>query len=84
MKYKKIKSFPQYNEYCSLHEQLLVKNDKKYQDEIELLEVLIEEFDNIMLKNKYEQLNPVELLRNLLLEAGLNQNEFSKKMGTRE
>ncbi len=81
MKYKKIKDLIQYNQYCKRHEQLLQTDFKKDQDEIELLEILIEEYDVRTRKSIYQDLNPVELLRTLLQNANLSQVEFSRQLG---
>jgi len=45
LKYTVIKDLKQYNNYCDIHEELM-KNELDNLDELELLEVLIEEFDN--------------------------------------
>jgi len=80
MKYKKIKNIGQYNKYCDIHESLILKDDDKYIDKIELLEILIEDYDNRMINGKYKDLNPVELLRTLLVNANLSQVKFAKKI----
>ncbi len=81
MKYKVIKSIEQYNEYCNLHEQLMIADNENDFDEIELLELLIEDFDNKFVQNRIEELNPVELLRTLLRDASLSQADFAKAIG---
>lgn len=81
MKYKKIKSIEQYNAYCKQHELFILQEDEvTYEDEIELLEILIEEYDNRVLKGSYEALNPVELLRTLLENANLSQTDLAKEI----
>ncbi len=79
MKYKKIASIEQYNEYCNIHEQLMLKEELR--DEIELLELLIEDYDRRMMADKYEELNPVELLRSLLRDAEWSQSKFAEQVG---
>ena len=59
IKYRIIKSLSQYNEYCNIHESLMLKDEEKHIDEIELLELLIEDFDQRQEKEKKEKLNPV-------------------------
>lgn len=81
MKYKKIKTLNQYNEYCNIHEELMFKNEMKYQDELELLEILIEDYDRRLMKDQYKKLNPVELLRSLLINGNYTQIEFAKAIG---
>ncbi len=77
MKYKIIKSLSQYNEYCDKHEALILKDESKYSDEIELLELLIEDYDQRMMRERSTELNPVELLRTLMRDADISQTELS-------
>ena len=81
MKYKKIKSLEQYTDYCNIHESLVLKEDKQLEDEIELLEILIEEYDNRIMLNEFEELSPVELLRSLLRDNEMSQSELAKEIG---
>ena len=46
LKFTIIKSQDQYDKYCEMLENLLVNDDKKYFDEIELLTLLIEKWDS--------------------------------------
>lgn len=80
MKYTIIKSLSQYNKYCDKHESLILKEDEKHNDEIELLELLIEDYDQRLMKEKSEILNPVELLRSLLKDSNITQSELSKSI----
>lgn len=80
MKYKIIKSLAQYNEYCNIHESLTIKDDKKHNDEIELLELLIEDYDQRIMREKTDGLNPVELLRTLMKEGSISQTELAKSI----
>lgn len=77
LKYTIIKSLEQYNEYCEKHEALTLKGDKKFADEIELLELLIEDYDQRIVSAKSEKLNPVELLKSLLIDSSISQTELS-------
>jgi len=79
LKYKKIASIEQYSEYCNIHEQLMLKEELR--DEIELLELLIEDYDHRMIADKMEELNPVELLRSLLRDAEWSQSKFAEQIG---
>ena len=81
MKYSKIKNSSQYNEYCDIHEKLMIEDEEKHFEEIELLEVLIEDYDRRLIKSKFEDLNPVELLKSILKESGLSQNKLAKEIG---
>jgi len=80
MKYKIIKNLSQYNKYCDKHEFLILKEDEKYSDEIELLELLIEDYDQRIMREKSEELNPVELLRSLLIDSSITHSELSKSI----
>ncbi len=80
MKYKKIASGRQYNEYCEKHEALVNKDYNKYLDEIELLEILIDEYENREIP--YEEfMNPVELLKYLLEEENIPRSKLAKDLG---
>ncbi|MFT7604993.1 MAG: HTH-type transcriptional regulator/antitoxin HigA [Saprospiraceae bacterium] len=80
VKYTIIKSLEQYNKYCKKHESLNLKDDEKYSDELELLELLIEDFDQRVMREKNKKLNPVELLRSLLKDSSISQTELSKSI----
>ena len=80
MKYKKIKDLKQYNQYCDIHERLMLKDEVSNKDEIELLEILIEDFDNRMNNGMQKDLNPVELLRSILSNEGLSQSQFAREI----
>ena len=80
MKYKKIKNINQYNKYCDRHAKLFEKEKAKDQDELELLEILIEEYENRVSKTQNKDFNPVELLRSMLVSNNLSQVEFSKEI----
>lgn len=80
LKYIKISSIEQYNKYCTIHEELVIANYEKAIDEIELLEILIEEYDDRIQKQSYAKLTPVELLKSLLKDSPLNQTQFAKEI----
>lgn len=80
IKYRVIKDLDQYNEYCNLHESLLLKDELKYTDELELLELLIEDYDQRLMKKKNANLNPVEILKSLLKESKMKQIDLSKSI----
>ena len=79
LKYTIIKTEEQYNNYCDALENLLVKNDSKYMDEIELLTLLIEKWDNE--HNSFNDLNPVELIKSLMDENNLKATDLIKVLG---
>lgn len=81
MKYKKIASLEQYNKYCNLHEKYGLTDKVKYKDELELLEILIEEYDNRK-SNYTKKLNPVELLDSIMQEENISKAELARDLGT--
>ena len=81
VKYKKIVDLKQYNDYCNKHEKLGIKGYQKHKDEIELLEILIEEYDSRM-GVFTKKLNPVELLNSILEEEEMSYAELARGLGT--
>ncbi len=79
LKYKKIKNLEQYNKYCDRHAELMIKEEAI--DEIELLELLIEDYDRRITADSLKELNPVELLRSLLENAEWSQSKFAEEIG---
>jgi HTH-type transcriptional regulator/antitoxin HigA len=82
LKYKKIKDGKQYDQYCALHEQMFMEDDVKYNDELELLEVLIDEYE-ARLKREDEinqNLDPVELLKAIIEDNGMTQSQLAHKV----
>ena len=61
MKYKRIHSIEQYNDYCNIYEKLTMKNSNKYAEELDLLELLIEDYDNRTIESigTKEDMDPV-------------------------
>lgn len=82
MKYKRIHNINLYNEYCNTYERLLMKDSKKYSEEIDLLELLIEDFDNRTIEaiGKSEDMNPVEILQYLMEENKLTKAELARQL----
>lgn len=74
LKYTVIKSIEQYNTYCNLLEELVMREGNIVQDEIELLSLLIEKWDSEY--NSYKDLNPIELLKALMKENNLIANDL--------
>ncbi len=74
MKYKIIKTERQYDKYCKALEDLVFKNLKKDQDEIELLTLLIEKYDD----ENYQtpELDPIELLKSLMDEHKMKAKDL--------
>ncbi len=79
MKYKIISNDEQYNEYCEIHEKLTYKGYLKYKDEIELIELLIEEYENRTLE-PVDEMNPVEMLSYIIEEEEISKTELAKQL----
>jgi len=80
LKYKLIKSQKQYNQYCDILEDWCSTDAKKSNDEIELLSLLISEYNDRIMDQYQAEMNPVELLIDLIKENELTQLELSKKI----
>lgn len=78
--YTIIKSIQQYDEYCELLEMLVTSNPDKNEDEIELLSLLIEDYNQKIMDNIRIELNPVELMEEIMRNYGLSQIELSKRL----
>jgi HTH-type transcriptional regulator/antitoxin HigA len=74
MKYKIIKTGRQYDKYCKILEDLVFKNRKKDKDEIELLTVLIEKYDDEHYQTP--ELDPIELLKSLMDEHKMKAKDL--------
>ncbi|MDB5199246.1 MAG: transcriptional regulator [Chitinophagaceae bacterium] len=79
LKYKVIKTEKQYDEYCRILHDLDFSNKKtkKIEEEIDLLTVLIEKYDEE--HNIFDELDPVELLRSLMKDHQLKSVDLAKK-----
>jgi len=80
LKYKLINSRKQYNQYCDILEDLCSKNSSKLNDEIDLLSLLISEYNDRKMDQYQSEMNPVDLLIDLLKENELTQIELSKRI----
>lgn len=80
LKYTVIKSEEQYEEYCDALEELVFSdNAEEKENEIELLTLLIEDWDR---KHPLgPELDPVELIKAFMDEHGLNQTELAEIVG---
>ena len=75
LKYKIIKTKSQYNQYCKDLEILLGGNSNKaIQEEIELLTLLIEKWDNE--HNSFEEVDPIRLLFSLMDERKMKPKDL--------
>lgn len=78
LKYKVICSYRQYKKYCEIKEDLeSQKRTKKKQEEIDLLTVLIDKYDE---ENTFLEKNPVELLVYLMEENNIRSIDVAKKL----
>lgn len=77
LKYKVIQSEEQYEEYCDILVKLVFGEEwENRQDEIELLTLLIEDWDER--HRLAPEMDPVELLLSLLDDHDLNQTELAE------
>ncbi|MGM0566399.1 MAG: helix-turn-helix domain-containing protein [Bacteroidota bacterium] len=74
LKYTIIKDSAQYNDYCAKLEDLLTNDASKFQDEIDLLTLLIEKWDNE--HNTFNDSDPIQILKTLMDEHGLKAKDL--------
>ncbi len=74
LKYTVIKDLRQYKNYCDILEKLVLQNDKEINDEIELLTILIEKWDNE--HNTFNESDPIELLKALMESHDLQAKDL--------
>jgi len=74
LKYKIIKDVKQYKEYCNILEELVFNDNKATTDEIELLTLLIERWDDK--HNTFNDSDPIELLNTLMEEHDLKAKDL--------
>ena len=79
LKYTIIKTKKQYKEYCHILEDLTFSDEKGYEDEIDLLTLLIEKWDTE--HNSFEKVNPVELIKSLLEANNLKAKDLVEILG---
>lgn len=81
LKYTVIKDIEQYNQYCSMLEELVEKaaSDSSLDDEVELLTLLIEKYDEA--NNSYTSGDPIELLRSFMDDHGLKAKHIVSLLG---
>lgn len=77
--YTIIKNREQYDLYCEKLESLTENNSQAY-DEIELLSYLVQKFNDEVSEKYYLNMNPVELLLDLLSENKISQIELSRRI----
>jgi HTH-type transcriptional regulator/antitoxin HigA len=84
LKYKVIKSEAQYDKYCEELEKLLDSGSesKSVNDEIELITVLIEKWDEE--HNTFEELDPIEILKSLMKDHKMKAVDIATLVGVSE
>ncbi len=81
LKYKVIKTEAQYWDYCNRLEELVMQesNDSEIEEEIDLLTLLIEKWDEE--HNTLGKSDPVEVLKYLMAEHKLKSNTLADLLG---
>lgn len=81
LKYKVIKSKGQYKEYSKILEELVTADfkSKDMKDEIELLTLLIEKWDEE--NNSFDDVDPITLLHSLMEERNLKSKDLVEILG---
>ena len=74
LKYTVIKDQEQYKKYCDILENLVLQDNQKVQDEIDLLTLLIEKWDNE--HDTFNDADPIELLKGLMEEHHLKAKDL--------
>lgn len=84
LQYKVIKTDAQYNKYCNILEALMDsgKKAKATADEIELLILLIEKYDEE--HNTFEDADPIELLKSLMKDHKMKAVNLAKLLNVSE
>lgn len=84
LKYKVVKTDAQYRRYCNILEQLVDSNrkTKAIQNEIELLNLLIEEYDAKHIT--FKDADPIELLKSLMKENKLKAVDLARLLSVSE
>lgn len=76
LEYKVIKTKSQYSEYCRKLEELVDSGKKSVNDEIDLLTLLIEKWDEE--HNTFEAVDPIRLLHSLMDDHNLKAKDLSR------
>ena len=80
LKYTIIKNREQYDTYCKTLEELLASAiDESVQDEIDLITLLIETYDEA--HNTFAELDPIALLRSFMAEHHLKPQQLVEILG---
>lgn len=74
LKYTIIKTEDQYNRYCNMLESLMESENAEHQDEIELLTLLIEQWDKE--NNTFSDSDPIQILQYMMQENQLKAKDM--------
>lgn len=81
MKYSVIKTREQYNEYTKILENLVFKGEEdKVEEEVELLTLLIEDYDNRNRKGNFD-MTPIEIIQYIMEENNLKGKDLAEILG---
>lgn len=69
----------QYNQYCERHEKLTFKDYDGNLEEIELIQILIDEYESRTIE-KPKGMDPVEMIQYLIEENGLSKSQLAKEI----
>lgn len=76
LKYTVIKNEEQYKKYCNILEELILNDNKSIKDEIELLTLLIEKWDNE--HGTFNDADPIELLKVLMEDHNIKAKDLTE------
>ena len=79
LKFTVIKTKEQYNSYCNILDDLISNDEIKFQDEIELLTLLIEKWDSE--NNSFQDSDPIEILKAIMDEHELKAKDLVSILG---
>lgn len=80
IKYTVIRNKSQYNEYCNQLETLLTQeNAEQFQDEIDLLTLLIEKYDED--HNYFKETDPITMLRSFMQDHHMKPQDLTTILG---
>jgi HTH-type transcriptional regulator/antitoxin HigA len=79
LKFTIIKSREQYDNYCNILEELVTQDTNNVQDEIDLLTLLIEKWDNE--HTTINDADPIEILKSLMAERDLKSKDLVNLLG---
>jgi HTH-type transcriptional regulator/antitoxin HigA len=79
--YTIIKDQEQYDKYCEILEQLVNAAPSIAEDEINLLSLLISDYNQRVMEQFNHQMDPVELLQDFIQENNMSQLQLANKIG---